>query len=177
MSTWMRAVRGVLPVICMLPVVAQAQTSVKSSMSEWALTRALQFHDSAVALYSQPRRAAQAARLHLKEVNFRAKGDPEAVEALVMAANLFNYAHQPISARRIMEDAADRALATGDVVVAAQAYTNAAFLAQKVGNVDEMKRLARKAILLSDSPLLMPEQRQDIRNRFRVSPTFAELLK
>jgi len=177
MSTWMRAVRGVLPAICMLPVMAQAQTSVKSSGTERALTRALQLHDSAVALYSQPRHAAQAARFHLKEVSFRSKADPEAVEALVMAANLFNYAQQPINARNIMEDAADRALAIGDVLVAAQAYTNAAFLAQKVGNLDEMKRLGRKAILLSDSPLLGTEQRQEIRGRFRVSPTFAELLK
>jgi hypothetical protein len=65
----------------------------------------------------------------------------------------------------------------GDVVTAAEAYTNAAFLAHKINNKSETQRLGRKAILLSESPLLQVEHRLTIRNRFRVIPTFAELVR
>jgi len=162
--------------LCLAPAGVKAQTSVKVRDSG-SLTRAIELHQSAIALYSQPKRAAEAARVHLEEATYRSRNDPEAVEALVMAANLFNYAHQPINARKAMESAAKRALMLGDVVGAAQAYTSAAFLAQKSGNTSEMKRLGRQAILLSESPLLEPGQSARIRSRFLSNPTFAELTK
>lgn len=164
-------------VVCFAPLSVQAQTSVKARAPNTALGRAIQLHDSAVALYSQPQRAAEAARLHVREASFRSVRDPEAVGALIMAANLFNYARQPVVARKTMERAAARALAMGDVVTAAEAYTNAAFLAHKINNQSETQRLGRKAILLSESPLIQAEDRLTIRNRFRVIPTFAELLR
>jgi hypothetical protein len=153
-----------------------AQTSVKASSSS-ALAKAIATHDSAVSLYSQPTRARDAARLHMREVRYRDARDPEAVEALIMAANLLNYSNELWSARKTMEQAAERALNIGDVVTAAQAYTNATFIAAKGNNHSEVQRLGRKAVLLAESPLIDPQQRAAIRNRFQVNPRFAELLK
>jgi hypothetical protein len=45
------------------------------------------------------------------------------------------------------------------------------------GNTAEVQRLGRKAILLSESPLINAQERANIRNRFRVNPGYAELLK
>jgi hypothetical protein len=178
MFTQTRIVLAILVgAVCFTPVTAKAQMTVKARAPNTALTRAIELHDSALALYSQPSRAAEAARLHVRETSFRSAHDPEAVEALIMAANLFNYAGQPVVARKTMERAAVRALAMGDVVTAAEAYTNAAFLAHKINNKSETQRLGRKAILLSESPLLQVEHRLTIRNRFRVIPTFAELVR
>ena len=161
-----------------LPALAAAQTvQVKAAASEPAYARAAQLNKEAVSLYSDPGRASDAARLHLQEASSRSWSDPEAVHALIMAANLYNYADQPMTARKIMERAAERALAIGDVVTAAQAFTNAAFLAHKVSNASETQRLGQKAILLSGSPLLAEDERATIRGRFRGVSVFAALLK
>lgn len=156
---------------------AHGQTATGWSGENNALARAIALHDSAVAMYNQPARSAEAARLHLEEVRFRSWSDPEAVDALVMAANLFNYANQPLTAKKVMERAAERAIAIGDVLTAAQAFTNAAFLAHKVGSTSETQRLGRKAVLLSQSPLIDPQQRTAIRNRLTSDPAIAGLVK
>ena len=160
-----------------LPSRATAQTVNVKASGTAAATRAEQLNRQAVALYSVPARAGDAASLHVQEVSLRAPSDPEAITALVMAANLYSYSKQPMTARKTMERAAERALAIGDVVTAAQAFTNAAFLAHESNNVSETQRLGRKAILLSESPQLSQEERTTIRNRFRVSPAFATLLQ
>ena len=151
------------------------QTAFRTTRA--SLTRALELHESAVALYAAPKRAAEAAGLHIEEAQHRASTDPEAVEALIMAGNLFNYAQRPVSARRTLEQAAERALAMGDVRTAAQAYLNAAFIAHESGNRYEVQRLGRKAVLLMESPLLEPRDRSSIRNRFKVKSAFAALFK
>jgi hypothetical protein len=160
-----------------LPARAPAQTVEVKASGTAAGTRAAELNRQAVALYSVPARAGDAARLHVQEVSLRTASDPEAVTALVMAANLYSYSKQPITARKTMERAAERALAIGDVVTAAQAFTNAAFLAHENNNASETQRLGRKAVLLSESPVLSQEERTTIRNRFRVSPVFASLLQ
>lgn len=170
-------IRTITLTLLLVPTVIHAQTRVKSSADFTPLARAIVLHDSAVALYNQPTRSADAARLHLREAAFRDARDPEAVEALLMAANLFNYANQPISARKAVVQAAERALAIGDIATAAEAYTNAAFLALKKGSKSEMNRYAWKAILLTESPLMEQAKRASIRSRFGATPHFAELMK
>jgi hypothetical protein len=167
---------GVVVIVFLSGSVASAQNSVKAS-SNSALARAIALHEEAVALYSQPKRSADAARLHVAEAKFRNSNDPEAVQALMMAGNLYNYAGQPFEAKKVTEQAAKRALAMGDVVTAAQAFTNATYLAFKIGIDSEVQRLGREAILLSNSPLITEQQREGIRIRFRNTPSFAALLK
>ena len=152
---------------------AAAQVSAKASVPPSRTARAIELQEQAIALHAQPARAVDAARLHKQSAYLRNRNDPEAVQSLAMAAHLFGYAKRPIEARRTMEEAADRALAMGDVVRAAQAYVEASFFADKQKNRQEAERLGRKALLLAGSPLLAAEQRSAIMKRIRSNPTLA----
>jgi hypothetical protein len=154
---------------------SQGQVRAKSSEPVSRVARAIELQEQAVALHAQPARAVEAARLHKASAALRNANDPEAVQSLAMAAHLFGYAKRPIEARRTMEEAADRALAMGDVVRAAQAYVEASFFADKQKNRVETQRLGRKALLLAGSPLLPVDQRNAIMKRIRSNPTLASL--
>lgn len=152
---------------------AQSRTSIKSSEPISRIARAIELQEQAVALHAQPARAVEAARLHKQSAYLRNRNDPEAVQSLAMAAHLFGYAKRPLEARKTMEEAAERALAMGDVVRAAQAYVEASFFADKQKNRVETERLGRKALLLAGSPLLAGDQRDAIMKRIRSNPTLA----
>lgn len=149
------------------PTYGSAQTFLKSSSNN--LPKAIKLHDEAVSLYPYPNRAWDAARLHIQEVNYRSASDPEAIESLAMAAHLFGYAGRPGEARRVMEQAATRALSNGDVDRAAQAYLQAGFFAQRETNSIEAKRLVEKAMVLTRSPSITTSVRDAIRERVRNS--------
>ena len=144
------------------PTYGSAQTFNSRSTN---LTKAIKLHEDAVSLYPYPDRAWDAARLHIQEVKYRSPRDPEAVESLAMAAHLFGYAGQPGDAKRVMEQAADRALAIGEVNRAAQAYLQAAFFAQKATNKSETTRLVEKTLALASSPSVTASVRDGIRDR------------
>ncbi len=156
---------------------ARSQSVIARNPQSSRIAQAVALEDQAVALHAQPGRAFEAAYLHLRSASLRDPGDPAAVQSLAMAAHLLGYADRPLEARRAMEQAAERALALGDIVRAASAYTEAAFFAQKANSKDQVNRLGRKAILLASSPLLRAEERQAILGRFRTNPTFAVLVK
>jgi hypothetical protein len=159
----------------MSPDQSQAQSRTKSSqpVATSRIARAIELQEQAVALHPQPARATDAARLHKQSAYLRNRNDPEAVQSLAMAAHLFGYAKRPLEARRTMEEAAERALAMGDVVGAAHAYVEASFFADKQKNHVETERLGKKALLLARSPLLAGDQRDAIRKRVRSDPTLA----
>ena len=156
---------------------AQAQTSIKSSQPLARAARAIELQEQAVALHSQPARAAEAARLHRASAYLRNPEDAEAVQSLAMAAQLFGYAKRPREAQRTMEEAAERALAMGDVVRAAQAYVEASFFAHQQKNRGETQRLGRKALLLTSSPLLAADQLAAIMTRIRLNPALASFTR
>jgi hypothetical protein len=68
-----------------------------------------------------------------------------------------------------MEQAADRALAMGDVLNAVTAYTEAAYICADIRDGDRMRTLAGKARLLASSPMLTEEQRYQLRTRLAKS--------
>ena len=154
------------------PTALHAQ-SVRSTRPDDAHAKALVLRTKAVALYDQPKRFSEAARLHVQEANYRTARDVEGVEALAMAARLFKYANRLFDARMAMEQAADRALTIGDVVRAAHAYLDAAFVARSAGQQQEITRLVSKAHLLADSPLLSSTDRINIRKRIKNEPSLA----
>jgi hypothetical protein len=139
------------------------------------LTRADQLEKQAGELHDQLARYPEAARLYKQSAALRAEADPRAVEALAMAAHLYNYAGRLFDARKTMEQAAKRALAGGDVLRASIANMEAAMFAYKDGNLEEMQRLGRKALKLSESPLLTEEQRATIVSRLRSNHSVASL--
>jgi hypothetical protein len=157
-----------------LPARVSSQTAIKASGSITVLPRADVLEIQATALHDQLNRYSEAARLHKESAALRSATDPRAVESLVTAAHLYHYANRLFDARKTMEQAANRALARGDVVRASIASVEAAFFAYKQGNLSQTERLGRKALKLAESPLLTPEQRAYIVNRLR-DPTAAAL--
>jgi hypothetical protein len=133
--------------------------------------------DSAAALHDQPVRYSDAARMYRESAALRAWTDAKAVEALASAAHLYNYANRLNDARRTMEQAAQRALARGDVVRASQANLDAAFFALKQGRQLEVDRLGLIAMRLADSPLINAEQRDLIMKRIKASPAVGSAAK
>lgn len=118
----------------------------------------------AVALYDTPARYAEAAELHVREAQLRG-GGPKAADALVRAARLRQYHGKTGDALRLMKWAATVALDCGDIVQAAHAYLDAAFLAIQTKRVDEGYALALRAQRLADSPLLDAVTREAILRR------------
>jgi hypothetical protein len=123
----------------------------------------------AAALYSTPKRYREAARLLMEAAGLREAGDPQRVKNLRQAGRLFYYTGNPESARAAMEQAADAALAVGDVKIAAEAYLDAAFLAQSVKSTAEVRRFIEKARLLTNSPLLSAEEKVIILERINAA--------
>ncbi len=156
------------------PTRGHAQVAAKPSVPVSAPARSAFLHEQAVGLHTRPPRFTDAARLHVASAHLRGNDDPQAVKCLALAAHLYSHADRQLDARRAMVQAAERALAMGDVVAAARAFTDAALLAEKEGNKAETERLGRKALTLASSPLLQPEERSRILSRIRSKAARAE---
>lgn len=122
-------------------------------------------HVRAEALYGVPGRWSDAGELH--EAAARRLPDNDAAQyfGFRQAAILYAHADAPARARRAMEKAASVAEATGDVVVAAHAWVDAAFLAIEEGYPGKRRELVRNAGRLAQSELLSDEQRREILQR------------
>lgn len=113
----------------------------------------------------------KAARLRELAADLRTADDPEGTVSLYWAARDRYYSGDPKAARVLMEQAADRALAMGDVLNAVTAYTEAAYICADIRDGDRMRTLAGKARLLASSPMLTEEQRYQLRTRLAKSDT------
>jgi hypothetical protein len=111
----------------------------------------------------------KAARLREEAANLREDGDPDGTVSLYWAARDRYYSGDAKGARVLMEQAADRALAMGDVLNAVTAYTEAAYICADIKDGERMRSLATKARLLSNSPMLTAEQRYQLRTRLAKS--------
>lgn len=160
-------------VLSVLPSLAVTQTATRS---EARIVTADELEQRAAALLDQPQRYSEAARLFKESAEMRAETDPRAVSALMKSAHLFHYANRLFDARKAMEQAAERALAGGDVVSASKARVEAALFAHKQGKTNEAERLGRSALHLAESPLLSAEQRDAIVTRLRSNPVTAALV-
>ena len=107
----------------------------------------------------------KAAKLRERAAELRAEDDPEGSVSLYWAARDRYYSGDPRTARDLMEAAATRALAMGDVLNAVTAYTEAAYISADLKDGSRMRTLAAKARLLSASPLRTEDQRYQVRTR------------
>lgn len=130
-----------------------------------ATARADRLHEAAMALPTETRFAAKAAKLHEQSAELRGEGDPEAVNCLRSAAFLRYYAGSRRTSADLMERAAARAANIGDVARAADAYIDAAYIAQELRDGGRARDLARRAQLLANSPLISDVQRAALRAR------------
>lgn len=142
------------------PTMGTAQTLVSSP-----IVTANELHERAAALYETPARWREAAHILRQECELRSVDDPQAFGCFDMSAKLFFYVGDLTDARGMMAKAAEQALANGDVVQAANAYVNTAFIAQKQGNSSKLAAFRRKAELLASSPLLTAGQSSAIVDR------------
>jgi hypothetical protein len=130
-----------------------------------ANARADKFHDEAMAMPTETRLANKAAKLHERSAELRDESDPMAASCLRTAAFLRYYAGGRRAGADLMEKSAERAMGIGDVARAADAYIDAAYIAQELKEGDRARSLAHRAELLANSPLITDVQRASIRAR------------
>jgi len=111
----------------------------------------------------------RAASLFRRAAEYREAGDPEAVRDLLQAARLSYYDGDRRPAVRDLENAGEPALNRGDVIVAANAFADAAWVAGNYGQGDRATALLNRARLLSNSPLIEDADRSHLQTRWGVA--------
>ena len=111
-----------------------------------------------------------AARVYRRSAEFRAADDPLGSRCLKEAAALAYAAGDRSGARTDMAQAADRALSRGDLSEAAQAYLDAAWIAQEQEKPNQVWEFGHRAEILAASPLLSESDRGAILQRIERAP-------
>lgn len=172
-STPIRSVLSLLA-LAALPSAALAQEGRSGAAS--SLLRADELHREALRIaeaYGGYADAAQqferAARLHLRSAQLRGEEDPQAEVCLQKAAHLL-HREAPEAASQLMQLAGERAEKRGDPARAADAYLDAASVLIEQTEVsaeaaERAQRLVGRTLVLTASPLLLPEERTRILRR------------
>ena len=127
-------------------------------------------HQQAIDLYEIPERWGEAADLHREAAENLPKNDAGQFFGYSRAALLYFYAGELPEARRSMEDAAEVAEATGDVLTAAHAYVDAAFIAI-AEDYDGMEReFVADARSVAASEVLTEAERESVLIRIEGAP-------
>jgi len=116
---------------------------------------------------------AKVADVLVKAASLRSETDPVGVADLLQAAMAYYGGGKPDRARQTFVQAADRALAMGDVVRAASGYLRAAIIANQQRD-PERDALIAKANRLAASPLLTEPHRRAILGQFKQPIQVAE---
>ena len=93
---------------------------------------------------------ARVANIYARAAALRTTADAQAVADLRLAGLLYARAGELMRASAAMESAGARSLALGNFGAAAEAYTNAAFIAAQAGGRDRSAVLAHRALWLAD---------------------------
>jgi ATP/maltotriose-dependent transcriptional regulator MalT len=152
---------------------AMAQSSASTSLALPTVRTADDLHAEAISLHGDLKRSVESAMLHVRSALERPTNDPQAIACLRLAANLFWGQNRPLDARWAMEQAAQRAVAAGNLFMAAQSYLDAAFITREQGQQAETIRLATEARRLAESAGLDESQRKAIMSRIRIYPVAA----
>ncbi len=161
-STRVAAAAALLTAACAAG--ATAQTATRATTDEIA-TLEMDARDYLSDLSKWDR----AATLFRRAAELRPEGDPTATEDLMYAARLSFYEGKERQAIRDFEAAGQRALVMGDVLVAANAFADAAWIAQNRGYGARAHALLGRAQLLSNSPLIPEDAREHLRARWEVT--------
>lgn len=144
---------------------AQQQLNpVRVSASE-AHARAEALHEHGAREAETLSRLKRAAKLHQQSAELRAPDDPRRAECLREAALLRYYGGDARGASGVMARAAARAAERGDVVLAAQSFSDAAIMAHETRQPARAWELGVRADVLTGSPLLSEAQRLALRER------------
>ena len=149
-----------LTAVLTIPSEGQSQTSADNQM-------AVELESEAARFLDQPDRWAYAANIYWAAAQLRGDDDPQAQEDLRIAASLVYETGDAAGAITALESAGSRALANGDVVEAADIFTDAAWVANKAGLRMDHRRLSSRVAQLANSSELTRAERTKILERFR----------
>jgi hypothetical protein len=166
------AAAGVLLVTLGLPAAAPAQYRLPALVSA---VKADSLHAAAVALAMTTNRWRDAAALHRRSAELRSADDVQGFNCLNEAAALAYASGERSRARNDMADAARHALDRGDLRAAAEAYLDAAWIAQEQKKPREVWEFGHRAEILAGSPLLGSSDRAAIMGRIRRAPEQSQL--
>jgi ATP/maltotriose-dependent transcriptional regulator MalT len=127
-------------------------------------------HQQAIDLYEFPERWGEAADLHRQAAEHLTKNDAGQFFGYSRAALLYFFAGELSAARRSMEDAAEVAAATGDVLTAANSFVDAAFIAVAEGYDGKQREFVADARQLIESEVLTQADRDMILARIDGAP-------
>jgi tetratricopeptide (TPR) repeat protein len=127
--------------------------------------RARQLRAKAEALFDKPSEWRRAARLLEESAALRTADDAEAYDCLLYAGRIRASFGDYGVATRLLQRAAEHALARGVVMDAAQAYVDAAFAAKADKNIASAAELLERARLLTGSPTLSEGERVALLSR------------
>lgn len=163
-KTSTKAALATAVVLMLAPAVAAASPTEKAS----GPTDPVSLEQQAQALYSQPAKYGKAAGLLVKAAEARQVGDAVRLDDLVLAARLSYYNGDLNRALKLMRRAAEEALSIGDVVTAAHAFTDSAYIGKEAGAVEVAAAMLESAQRLTYSPLIDETTREEIRKRITV---------
>lgn len=168
---------GALILTVALPAPARAQAPLEPIRVTESRLRADQLDLEAATIETEDwGNLRKAASLREQAADLRTSADPKIVSSLYWAARDRYYSEDRLAGRRLMEESAEHAIAIGDVVGAATALTEAAYISAELRDVERTRTLAMKARLLALSPMLSEEQRQQLRARLGNDAAFQSLL-
>lgn len=160
-------VAGALLAVAATPLAALAQQQlepVRVSPTD-ALVRAEALHAKGTAESESLDRLKRASKLHEQSSALRSAEDPRRAECLREAALLRYYGGDRRGATGLMARAAESAVERGDVVLAAQSFSDAAIMAHETKQAARAWDLGVRADVLTSSPLLSESQRLALRDR------------
>ncbi len=130
-------------------------------------------HIAAMELYETPARWEEAAELHEAAAKQLAKNDAGQFFGFNRAAALYLYSGETARSRRAMEKAASVAEATGDVVTAANAWVDVAFIAVAEGFDGKRRESVSNARSLAEADGVSDAERDAIVARIEGAPITA----
>ena len=157
-------VGGAALAIFVAPGAASAQQTLEP-VRVTAMSRAEQLEMEADALPTEVGQFKRAAKLFEQAAAARPDGDAEKATALRKAAYLRYYSGDTRASGRLMEKAAEQSVVQGDVATAANAFIDAALIANERTEIDRALVLGRRAETLVRSPRLDETQRARLMGR------------
>lgn len=145
-----------------VPSDLQSQSTTTS-----AIQKAAKLEAEASKLQDQRDQWDYAAVLYLAAVQLREEGDPQAQADLLIVANLSYETGNTAGALAALETAGARALASGDIVGAANIFADAAWVADKAGLRIDKRRLSTRVTQLANSSEISRAERNQILSRFQ----------
>ena len=157
---------GALLAVATFPMVASAQASLLPIKVTEKQSRAAEL-DRRAASYEDNdwSKIGTAAKLREQAADLRDDSDVLKSASLYWAARDHYYAQNTSKSRDLMVEAGQRALDVGDVIAAASAFTDAAYISADLKDVASTKLYATKARMLANSPMLSQTQKDDVLSR------------